>query len=105
MLWFTGWRCVRPAVFWGLFRKSGHWLVPMALGPLWDPESMSAASASINVSTYEIGLSHLPLSLHFSPAPLELLNLALGLDSLEAPESHRFLLRAAPNPVLSPQRS
>lgn len=26
VLWLTGCRCVRPAVFWGLFGKSGYWL-------------------------------------------------------------------------------
>lgn len=53
--WLAGWRRVGLAVFWGLFGKSGHWLVPMVLGPLWDPESTSAAPASISVSVYGIG--------------------------------------------------
>lgn len=51
----AGWRHVRLAVFWGLFGKSGPWLVPMVLGLLWDPESISAAPASISVSIYGIG--------------------------------------------------
>lgn len=55
MQWLAGWRRVGLAVFWGLLGKSGHWLVPMVLGPLWDPESTSAAPASISVSVYGIG--------------------------------------------------